>query len=78
MIQFITDVRGSEPDILTSLSFFSLSIIDLDGAAIQAFDAPCGGWTHSRLVSIACALESKTAHGAEAYLGTSWVGSTEL
>lgn len=78
MITFITDVIGSEPDILTDHCCSSLTILDLAGTPIQTFDAPCGGWTHSLLVSTASGLQSETVNGAEAFLGTSWVGSTEV
>lgn len=76
---FITDVKGDEPVILTAeLAQEPLTITALEDKThiIATYPAPVGGWTHERL----CALDIDYGeHGAgDAYLGSEWVGSTEV
>ena len=78
MIYFITDRRPGEPDILPSLVHQPLRITSLDGAPIRTIQPPTDGWTHDRLEREARNLAEITKNGADAWLGTTWVGSTEV
>ncbi|MBF6615556.1 MAG: hypothetical protein ITG07_02405 [Candidimonas sp.] len=77
-LNFITDVRGNEPDLLAATKHLTLKIRDLDGATIKTIPAPATGWTHDRLLAIAARHEDLVFEGADAYLGDCWVGSTEV
>ena len=81
-MKFITDVVGNEPVLLTpALAQETLKVISMEDAegkthVIATYPAPADGWTHERL----CALDIDCGeYGAgDAYLGTEWVGSTEV
>jgi hypothetical protein len=77
-ISFITDVQKGEPDILKPVRYEHLRILDLDDAIISVSPAPLGGWEHKLLVVEADNIAAKTNFGANAYLGSTWVGSTEV
>jgi hypothetical protein len=57
--------------------FEPLRVTDLDGGTVAIIAAPLAGWDHSELTRfwIDPAL---TKFGADAYLGNTWVGSTEV
>ncbi len=81
MIYFITDRRPNEP--LHPPSIFReplyITRLQCDGGALIATEqAPEGGWTHQRLLDAGERLSHLTRDGADAYLGTTWVGSTEV
>lgn len=78
MIQFVTDQKPGEIDILGSHNDKDLLVTDLDGQRIECFPAPANGWTHAYLETIAKGLAHLTANGANAFLGEHWVGSTEV
>ena len=79
MITFVTDVvRAGELDILSSIKMQTLSITDLSGVVIDTIPAPKRGWTHQLLEQVAAEYAEQTRQGANAYLGESWVGSTEV
>lgn len=78
MITFITDERAGELVILEPVYKEDLKVVDLEGRLIEVVEAPRKGWTHQVLQSTAERLAVKTSKGAEAYLGDSWVGSTEV
>ncbi|EKP0311724.1 hypothetical protein JE959_001750 [Aeromonas veronii] len=79
---FITDVKGDEPVILTAelakepLTITTLTTLEDKTHIIATYPAPPEGWTHERL----CALDIDCGeYGAgDAYLGSQWVGSTEV
>ena len=77
MIWFRTDIRTGEPDILIPLKDATLAIATLDGASLCRSDPPEDGWTHDRLQASAEGLAVLTSGGANAYLGSALVGSTE-
>jgi len=78
MICFITDVWEGEPDILQAVQGEPLQVYGLDGGLIDTIPAPVGGWTHDGLTNQAERLTPKTRDGADAYLGSQWVGGTEV
>lgn len=78
MLCFVTDRRPGEPDLMAALRMETLKVVDLDGGAILAREAPAGGWTHDELERIAVAIEPDCLAGADAFLGPQWVGSTEV
>lgn len=79
MLTFITDVKQGEPDVLEGLEFEDLVIKSMEGETILIL-AAAGPWTHEKLVQLP--LEDMIGEylkmGACAYLGESWVGSTEV
>ena len=77
MIHFITDRRPGQSDILPGAAHHPLSVTRLDGALIATVEPPAGGWTHELLEQEAERLREDTRAGADAWLGTTWVGSTE-
>ena len=77
MIHFVTDRRPGESDILPGVAHHPLSVTRLDGALIATIEPPAGGWTHELLEQEAERLREDTRVGADAWLGTTWVGSTE-
>ena len=78
MIYFITDCRPGEPDILTPLRHQPLRITTLDGTHITTLQAPAAGWTHKLLEHHARRLTHDTRDGADAWLASRWIGSTEV
>jgi hypothetical protein len=78
MITFITDVRPGEKPFSPELFQMELRITDLDHMIITTIQKPLDGWSHEKLVAIAEELHDLTLDGADARLGTTWVGSTEV
>lgn len=79
MIYLVTDQRAGEEDILTAARKNDFIITDLDGEKLAEFKAPDDGWTHEALNDLVenSATRKLTFYGADAYLGNTWVGSTE-
>ncbi|WP_447828727.1 hypothetical protein [Aeromonas hydrophila] len=76
---FITDVLPGESEILLpSVIFNKLQIVDLFDRKGVLFEYahPVDGWTHEKLCALDIPLER--LQGADAYLGDTWVGSTEV
>ncbi len=78
MIHFWTDRRAGEPDILAPLKDAALVVTTIEGDSLYMSTAPAGGWTHERLEEKARGLSILTADGANAWLATELVGSTEV
>jgi hypothetical protein len=78
MLTFITDTGVSEPDILSPVAREALVINTLAGVELMVFPAPAQGWSHDQLMSVSTQHEDAFVEGADAYLGTVWVGSTEV
>lgn len=79
MICFITNfLREGEADILSPVKHETLVIRSLEGRLIEQVAPPAAGWSHADLERQADRLAHKTRMGADAYLGSSWVGSTEV
>lgn len=78
VICFITDIREGEMDILSPVKHEPLLILGLDGGLIDQVLAPASGWTHDALIAQGERLTPKTKQGAEAFLGSVWVGGTEV
>lgn len=79
MITIVTDIRGeTEPDILASVCFDTFSARSLAGEHLLTRPAPAGGWSHALLCELAQEIEHLTNEGADAYVGSVWVGSTEV
>lgn len=81
-ITMITDIQPGEPDILQQVRLEDLLIKDLEGKYICTIKAPGGnGWTHELLCAASDDLHNgplDLSMGADAYLGSVWVGSTEV
>lgn len=79
MIYLITDQWPGEPDILTPIRNEVLYIRDLDGELLSQVHPSNKSWTHEALVEVIENLSEHRVceHGADAYLGGYWVGSTE-
>ena len=77
LLHIITDVRPCEPEILALLRHQELWITDLDGNTMYVFPAPASGWTHDALVAKTADLHI-FGDGANAYLESAWIGSTEV
>jgi hypothetical protein len=64
-----------EPDILTPFAHHTLTVLDADQNLVFEMPAPKSGWSQRM-------LESVTAHlflpESDAFLGDTWVGSTEI
>ncbi|ASI21398.1 hypothetical protein E4188_23150 (plasmid) [Aeromonas media] len=78
-MKFITDVLPGESVILApSLIHCLLQIVDLFDNTVVIFEytPPAEGWTHENLCALDIPLER--LRGADAYLGETWVGSTEI
>ncbi|AKJ36937.1 hypothetical protein U876_24205 [Aeromonas hydrophila NJ-35] len=76
---FITDILPGERVILIpSVIFNQLQIVDLFDRTDVLFEyaSPVGGWTHEKLCALDIPLER--LQGADAYLGNTWIGSTEV
>jgi len=78
MITFITDIQEGETDILAPVKTEELTIQDLEATMIAKIPAPIGGWTHRNLESLSRSIAGKTRRGANAFLGSSWIGGTEV
>ncbi|CAD0266031.1 conserved hypothetical protein [Pseudomonas veronii] len=78
MLTLVTDQREGEPDILTPGLDQAFEIRSLEGAAIVVVDPPAKGWTHDQLMSVSMQHEEAMRHGADAFLGGVWIGSTEV
>ncbi len=64
-----------EPDLLIGQKHQTLIFKDIDGAVIRAMLPPKSGWSHDlleRVVNYVC------ADTWDAYLGTKWIGSSEV
>lgn len=86
MLTFVTDRQtrrdGSlEPDLLAGHRLAPLRIVTLDGVPITQV-LPESPWTHGRLTDLVPGLltmfGAQLEQGADAYLGSQWVGSTEV
>ena len=74
----MTDVRPGEPDILTPVRHERLLVTDEDGQIVHAALAPAEGWTHETLAAATKSPTIADAAAADAYLGGTWIGSTEV
>lgn len=76
---FVTDTRPGEPELLSAeVAHAELRIVSLDDPSeiYARYPAPPSGWTHQQLVDLDIPA-SILQDGAEALLGSLWVGSTE-
>ncbi|UGS48600.1 hypothetical protein JMT66_23265 (plasmid) [Kosakonia cowanii] len=74
-ITYITDQRPGEPDLIAGSEHATLEIRSLEGELLQSVAAPRMGWTHASLSAV---QPQEAEEGADAYLGGSWIGSTEV
>lgn len=79
-ITFITDiVHSSEPDLLSGNQHQTLLIVSLEGQLLGRYAPPKNGWSHKRLCELATTFPHQWDFcGADAILGTQFVGSTEV
>jgi hypothetical protein len=77
-LTFITDIHGNEPDLLATSKNLPLEIRELCGAVIATVQPPAAGWTHESLISVSAGYDEAVSKGADAYLGETWVASTEV
>lgn len=79
MITIIADTQGqSEADILAPVCREDFQARSLRGELLLARPAPAEGWSHTLLCELAQDIEHLTADGADAFVGSVWVGSTEV
>lgn len=78
MLSLVTDQRPGEPELLATVKHQAFEIRSLAGNVLATATAPVSGWTHEQLVAVAMQHEVITRDGADGYLGTQWVGSTEI
>lgn len=79
MIHLVTDVGCAEPDILMPGRGQPLLIKNLEGDLLQTIPAPELGWSHRQLMDETSKLSAQfTNQGADAFLGSEWIGSTEV
>lgn len=68
-------LHDSEPDLLVGYELQPLVVKDLDDKEIHRIDAPNNGWSHDELESIDyCSISPEW----DAYLGSQWIGSSEV
>lgn len=79
MLKFVTDRRPGEPDILAGLEHENLIIKNIEGHPILIL-AASEPWTHESLTGLDLdqMLGETLDFGASAYLGDTWIGSTEI
>lgn len=81
-ITFVTDQRPGEPDILQGVQLQPLLIRSIDSSQVLLRVLPSGPWTHEALVETGRGIEQMLSadieRGVNAYLGSQWVGSTEV
>ncbi|EHA16166.1 MULTISPECIES: hypothetical protein [Halomonadaceae] len=81
-IKFVTDQWFGEPDILMEHQHEPLTIQDLDRKKVLLSVLPSEPWTHEALEETGRGIEQmlpqEVAEGVDAFLGTQWVGSTEV
>lgn len=79
MLTFITDVRPGEPDILAGLEQEDLIIRNMEGHPLLIL-AASEPWSHQRLENLGLddMIGQQLKLGADAYLGDTWVGGTEI
>lgn len=76
----ITNIQEVKTDVLAQNRRQPLRIVTLEGQLVEQIPPPLRGWTHATLFRCSQRddLASEIKHkGAEAYLGTTWIGSTE-
>ncbi|WP_130537670.1 hypothetical protein [Thiomicrorhabdus indica] len=80
MLKIVTNVKSGEEDILTPVKNENLRVFDLDGNLICEVKNPIFGWTTELLWQQSERLyrNGLTKNGADAFLGRSWIGSTEV
>lgn len=66
-------LHPNEPDLLAGNTHLPLCFQSPDGRELERFDAPPKGWTHDSLEVL-----PKPNSTWEAFLGTQWVGSSEV
>jgi len=80
MITIVTDIKHGEPDVLKPIQKEDLYLKDLDDGVIFRMSPIDGSWTHESLVVTVeqickgCPCDN----GADAFLGNTWIGSTEV
>lgn len=82
-ICFVTDQRPGEPDILSEHRLNPLVIRSCLDQRELIQVLPTGPWTHQALEELSEGLTAMFAsefseEGADAYLGSQWVGGTEV
>jgi hypothetical protein len=67
---------AKEPDLLTGHESEALRYVAMDGQELATIPAPASGWTHDALERVRPAIPEGEAW--DAFLGTQWVGRSEL
>jgi hypothetical protein len=71
-------VNDLEPDLLEGNESNDLIIYDLDGIELERHISPIGKWTHDLLDQFSTQFNIRLKLGWDAYLGESWIGSSEV
>ncbi|GGE80548.1 hypothetical protein GCM10011533_36160 [Streptosporangium jomthongense] len=67
--------KPCEPDILTSVVHLTLTVLDAGRNLVFEMPVPKSGWSQRMLESVTAHL---TLPELDAFLGDTWVGSTEI
>lgn len=74
-ICFVVNVLPGEPEFLTAISHETLRVANENGEIIFSTPAPEFGWTQASLEKV---TEELLEYPLDVYLGSEWVGSTEV
>lgn len=74
----VTDVRPGEPDILVGRKMDIFEIRAICDGRIMAKKSQTEPWTHEKLVQALEDLQTFIDDAADYFVGTHWIGSTEL
>ena len=80
-MEWITDIRAGETDILVGTTGQPLQLKSIEGVILLALTRPGQPWTHDYLCSLPLdqliGVEALN-YGVSAYIGSNFVGSTEV
>lgn len=78
-LTIITDVKPGESCLLTEATIRSplILISDTTGARILFKPSPVDGWSHDKILD-ACSGINTSNEVVDAFLGDTWIGSTEV
>ncbi|WP_127472013.1 hypothetical protein [Thiomicrorhabdus aquaedulcis] len=77
-IKIITDTRPGELEILTRVNIYQpLTLVSGEGVRLLNAQSPQEGWTHQAILD-RCAGIKTGGQVVDAFLGKTWVGSTEV
>jgi hypothetical protein len=69
-------ITSKEPDLLAGNEHKTVTIKDLSGTELASIKPVSTGWTHDKLLAID--IDSMAPYGWDVYLGSEWIGSSEV